>query len=56
MRPQPARRAMGVAVVRPRPRNPQQGPGGPNHWELWLRDSDGYALLLASADGTAGPG
>jgi catechol 2,3-dioxygenase-like lactoylglutathione lyase family enzyme len=47
---------MGVAVVLPRHRNPEQGPGGPNHWELWVRDPDGYTVVLASADGTAGPG
>jgi catechol 2,3-dioxygenase-like lactoylglutathione lyase family enzyme len=47
---------MGVAVVRARHRNPKQGPGGPNHWELWVRDPDGYTVVLASPDGTAGPG
>jgi hypothetical protein len=24
-----------------------------NHWELWLRDPDGYTVVLASPDGTA---
>jgi len=41
-------------IVLPRHRNPPEGPGGPNHWELWLRDPDGYLVVLASPDGTAG--
>jgi catechol 2,3-dioxygenase-like lactoylglutathione lyase family enzyme len=41
--------------VLPRHRNPPDGKGGPNHWELWLRDPDGYAVVLASPDGSAGP-
>ena len=40
-------------VVRPRHRNPPDGDGGPNHWELWLRDADGYTIVLASPDGSA---
>jgi L-ascorbate metabolism protein UlaG (beta-lactamase superfamily) len=40
-------------VVIPRHRNPPDGDGGPNHWELWLRDLDGYTLVIASPDGTA---
>ena len=43
-------------VVMPRHRNPPSGPGGPNHWECWLRDPDGYVVVLASPDGTAGSG
>jgi catechol 2,3-dioxygenase-like lactoylglutathione lyase family enzyme len=39
-------------VVLPRHRNPP-GDGGPNHWECWLRDPDGYMVVLASPDGTA---
>lgn len=35
-------------------RNPLTGPGGPNHWECWLSDPDGYTIVLASPDGTAG--
>ena len=42
-------------VVLPRHRNPPQGDGGPNHWEIWLRDPDGYTVVLASPDGSAGP-
>jgi catechol 2,3-dioxygenase-like lactoylglutathione lyase family enzyme len=41
-------------VVLPRHRNPPSGDGGPNHWECWLRDPDGYVVVLASPDGTAG--
>ena len=41
-------------IVHPRHRNPPDGDGGPNHWELWLRDPDGYMVVLASPDGTAG--
>ena len=36
-------------------RNPPAGDGGPNHWECWLRDPDGYTVVLASPDGSAGP-
>jgi catechol 2,3-dioxygenase-like lactoylglutathione lyase family enzyme len=39
-------------IVLPRHRNPP-GEGGPNHWECWLRDPDGYLVVLASPDGTA---
>ena len=45
---------MGVEVVLPRHRNPPSGSGGPNHWELWLRDPDGYTVVIASPDGSAG--
>lgn len=45
--------AMDVEVVLPRHRNPPDGNGGPNHWEFWLRDPDGYTVVLASPDGTA---
>ena len=45
--------SMNAAVVRPRHRNPPDGDGGPNHWECWLRDPDGYSVVLASPDGTA---
>ncbi|MCC7374316.1 MAG: VOC family protein [Verrucomicrobiales bacterium] len=48
-------RAQGMEVefVLPRHRNPPDGHGGPNHWECWIRDRDGYILVLASPDGTA---
>ena len=41
-------------IVLPRHRNPPDGKGGPNHWECWLRDPDGYIVVLASPDGSAG--
>jgi hypothetical protein len=34
-------------------RNPLEGPGGPAHRELWLRDPHGYSVVLASPDGEA---
>lgn len=37
-----------VEVVMPRHRNDR-----PNHWECWLRDPDGYVVVIASPDGTA---
>lgn len=43
-------------IVLPRHRNPPEGDGGPNHWEIWLRDPDGYTVVLASPDGTADGG
>lgn len=45
---------LNAEVVLPRHRNPPEGSGGPNHWEVWLRDPDGYTVALASPDGTAG--
>jgi len=44
---------LGAEVVLPRHRNPPDGDGGPNHWEIWLRDTDGYVVVLASPYGTA---
>ena len=39
-------------VVLPVHRNPPEGePGGPAHREIWLRDLDGYSVVLASPDG-----
>jgi len=40
-------------IILPRHRNPPDRDGGPNHWEIWLRDPDGYTVVLASPDGTA---
>lgn len=45
--------SLAAEVVLPRHRNPPDGDGGPNHWEIWLRDPDGYKVVLASPDGTA---
>lgn len=47
--------AMGAPTVLPRHRNPPDGRGGPNHWECWVRDPDGYTVVIASPDGSAGP-
>lgn len=41
-------------IVMPKHRNPPDGDGGPNHWECWLRDPNGYTVVLASPDGSAG--
>jgi catechol 2,3-dioxygenase-like lactoylglutathione lyase family enzyme len=46
--------ALKAEIVLPRHRNPPEGNGGPNHWEPWLRDPDGYTVVLASPDGSAG--
>lgn len=45
---------LGAEIVMPRHRNPPDGDGGPHHWEIWLRDPDGYVVVLASPDGSAG--
>jgi len=45
--------AMNAEIVMPRHRNPPDGDGGPNHWECWMRDPDGYIVVLASPDGSA---
>ncbi|MCA8996162.1 MAG: VOC family protein [Planctomycetaceae bacterium] len=45
--------AIGVDVIRDRHRNPPEGDFGPNHWELWLRDPNGYVVVIASPDGSA---
>jgi predicted enzyme related to lactoylglutathione lyase len=46
-------KGLGADMIRPRHRNPPEGDGGPNHWECWLRDLDGYTVVLASPDGSA---
>jgi hypothetical protein len=40
---------MNAHQIMPRHRNPNA-----NHWECWLRDPDGYTVVLASPDGSAG--
>ena len=45
---------MGVEIVLPKYRNPPDGEGGPNHWECWIRDPDGYVVVVASPYGSAG--
>ncbi len=44
---------MGITTVLPCHRNPPDGDGGPNHWEMWMLDPDGYTVVIASPDGTA---
>jgi catechol 2,3-dioxygenase-like lactoylglutathione lyase family enzyme len=45
---------MRVEIVLPSHRNPPEGQsGGPAHREIWLRDLDGYTVVLASPDGEA---
>ena len=45
---------MGAEMVMPRHRNPPDDDnGGPNHWECWIRDPDGYVVVVASPYGTA---
>ena len=44
---------LNAEIVLPRHRNPPDGQGGPNHWEIWLRDPNGYMVVLASPDGSA---
>lgn len=45
---------LSAEVVMPSHRNPPEGePGGPAHRELWIRDPDGYTVVLASPDGEA---
>ena len=39
---------MGVKIVMPRHRNPPEGQGPPFHWECWMRDPDGYVVVVAS--------
>ncbi len=45
--------ALGATVWKPPHRNPADGDGGPDHREIWLRDPDGYGVVLCSADGEA---
>jgi predicted enzyme related to lactoylglutathione lyase len=46
--------ALGAPVVRAPHRNPPEGEGnGPSHLELWVRDPDGYVVVVASPDGSA---
>jgi len=44
-------RALQAELVMAPHRNPPEGPGGPAHREIWLRDPDGYLVVLASPDG-----
>lgn len=42
-----------AGIILPPHRNPAQGQGGPGHRECWLRDPNGYTVVLASPDGEA---
>lgn len=45
---------LGAEVVLAPHRNPPEGQtGGPAHRELWVRDPDGYTVVVASPDGEA---
>jgi catechol 2,3-dioxygenase-like lactoylglutathione lyase family enzyme len=45
---------LGAEVVQPPHRNPPAGePGGPAHREIWVKDLDGYTVVVASPDGEA---
>jgi predicted enzyme related to lactoylglutathione lyase len=45
---------LGAEVVLGPIRNPPEGqPGGPAHRELWVRDPEGYTVVVASPDGEA---
>jgi catechol 2,3-dioxygenase-like lactoylglutathione lyase family enzyme len=45
---------LSAEITMPVRRNPPVGePGGPAHREIWLRDPDGYGVVLASPDGEA---
>jgi hypothetical protein len=46
---------MGVDMVIPRHRNPPDGNGGLNHWGCWMRDPDGYVVVIASPYGSGRP-
>ena len=46
-------REMNVEIVMAKHRNPPDGDGGPNHWECWMKDPDGYMVVVASPYGTA---
>ena len=45
---------LGATIVLPPLRNPPEGEGnGPGHREIWLKDPDGYTVVIASPDGEA---
>ena len=45
---------LAAEVVLPPHRNPPEGQtGGPAHREIWLRDPNGYSVVIASPDGEA---
>jgi predicted enzyme related to lactoylglutathione lyase len=45
---------LGATIVQPPHRNPPEGQGnGPGHREIWIKDPDGYTVVVASPDGEA---
>jgi len=45
---------LNASVVRAPHRNPPEGEGnGPGHREIWIKDPDGYTVVVASSDGEA---
>jgi predicted enzyme related to lactoylglutathione lyase len=47
-------RRLAAPIVLPPHRNPPEGQGnGPAHREIWLKDPDGYTVVIASPDGEA---
>jgi catechol 2,3-dioxygenase-like lactoylglutathione lyase family enzyme len=44
---------MNVEIVMPRHRNPPDLEGVPFQWECWMRDPDGYIVVVASPYGMA---
>jgi predicted enzyme related to lactoylglutathione lyase len=45
---------LNAPVVRAPHRNPPEGQGnGPGHREIWIKDPDGYTVVVASSDGEA---
>jgi hypothetical protein len=49
----PGAEEMKLEVIKARHRNTPSRDGRPNHWKCWLRDPDGYMVVLASPDGSA---
>jgi predicted enzyme related to lactoylglutathione lyase len=44
---------LNTTIVLPPHRNPPEGQGGPGHREVWIKDPDGYTVVIASPDGEA---
>ena len=45
---------LSAPIVRAPHRNPPVGQGnGPSHREIWMKDPDGYTVVIASPDGEA---
>jgi len=45
---------LGATIALPPHRNPPEGQGnGPGHREIWIKDPDGYTVVVASPDGEA---